>query len=78
MMPLQYDEEPLNKALRCRDLYAKCALIEKFIKTLDAFIRHTMREYWGNKKDTNFCDLASHATSMHMLPGHNVSSNQTS
>lgn len=53
VMLSQYAEELVSKTHHRKDLYKEYALSEILIGGLDAPIRHSMREYWENKKDDN-------------------------
>lgn len=58
----QYVNELVKKFLRCGDIYENYSLNEIFTEGLDVSIRHSKREYWGNKKDANLRDRVFLAT----------------
>lgn len=51
MTSYQYAKEMPSKTIRFEDVYEKYAFIEIFIKALDAWIRHSIQEYWRNKRE---------------------------
>lgn len=74
MTPSQYAEVLVTKAFWCGDVYEEYAPIQIFIEGLVASVRHSMREYWENKKDANLHDPALHTTSLLRLQVHDVTS----
>lgn len=62
--PTEYAEALWNKALRCDRVYDEYVLKGIFIEGLHESIRHSMRSYWGSRKNATVHDLARHATSL--------------
>lgn len=58
-------------------MYKEYALNEIIIKGLADSIRHSIRQYWENKKDGNLHDLMFHAKCLEILQGHDIKSKQT-
>lgn len=77
MKPSLYAEDLLIKRIRCGVVFKEYALNNIFNESLDTSIRHSMREFWKNKKEGNQHDPTFHTTSLHRLRGHNISSKQT-
>lgn len=55
----------------------KHSLCEIFIEALNAYMPHSMREYWGSKNNRNLHDLTFQAKSLLQLQGHDVTNKRT-
>lgn len=60
--PRKFDEDFSNRALRCNRVFDEYVHKGKFIVELPKSIRHSMRSYWGSKKNVTVHHLARHAT----------------
>lgn len=46
MTPMQYGVDLYAKLCSVADVYAESTLSDSFIKTVNFFIRHSLRKYW--------------------------------
>lgn len=61
MLQQQYGDDITAKSFNVDDVYDETSVYDKFIESVDASIRHSLRNYWATNAQADLTDIVFQA-----------------